>query len=185
VFNDAQVSSNLSGWDHARWARNLAAKILRRPEISTPPRPPGAESVPTPVQKSASFVPIAEKPGEHAAHAPRQPGAPVLQQAAKAPSEPVARRSETPTVELPLPVIAPEVIASEVTASEPVAETGGLDIAALSEFAQLIEPAPVEPDHAELKPAAASQSAADFAAELDALFAAADGAGIRHQPAAR
>ena len=33
VFNDANVSSNLSGWDHARWARNLAAKILSRPEI--------------------------------------------------------------------------------------------------------------------------------------------------------
>ena len=39
LFNDAQVSSNLSGWDHARWARNLAAKLLRQPAIATPPRP--------------------------------------------------------------------------------------------------------------------------------------------------
>ena len=28
VFNDAQLSSGLSGWDQARWARHLAAKIL-------------------------------------------------------------------------------------------------------------------------------------------------------------
>ncbi|MDR3389169.1 MAG: chemotaxis protein CheB [Rudaea sp.] len=172
VFNDAQVSSNLSGWDHARWARNLAAKILSRPEIATPPRPLGAESVPTPVQKSASGVPIAEKPGEQAAPLVAAPQAPP---AATAPSEQVIRRSEAPTVELPLPVIVPDV-----AAPEPVAETGGLDIAALSEFAQLIEPVPAEPEYAELKPSVvvpdASQGAADFAAELDALFAAADGA---------
>src|SRR5690242_7924554 len=64
VFNDASVSANLQGWDHARWARNLAAKILKRPEAATPPRPPGAEPVPTPVQTSASYVPVAEKPGD-------------------------------------------------------------------------------------------------------------------------
>ena len=31
VFNDADASAQLSGWDQARWARNLAAKILHRP----------------------------------------------------------------------------------------------------------------------------------------------------------
>jgi two-component system chemotaxis response regulator CheB/chemosensory pili system protein ChpB (putative protein-glutamate methylesterase) len=78
-----------------------------------------------------------------------------------------------------LPVVVPEVVAAEVVAPEPTVETGGLDIAALSEFAQLIEPVPEEPDHAELKPPAvapATQGAADFAAELDALFASADDA---------
>ncbi len=49
-----------SGWDQARWARNLAAKILRKPEIAVPPRPLGAESVPTPLQKLAANVTIAE-----------------------------------------------------------------------------------------------------------------------------
>jgi chemosensory pili system protein ChpB (putative protein-glutamate methylesterase) len=180
VFNDAQVSSNLSGWDHARWARNLAAKILSRPEISTPPRPPGAESVPTPVQKSASGVPVAEKPGEHAAQVVR-PGfvSPAPEPAPKAPSEQVTRRSEAPTVELPLPVVVPESVAPEVPEQELARETDGLDIAALSEFAQLIELAPSEPEHAELRPPVAapvSQGAADFAAELEALFAAADDA---------
>ncbi len=179
VFNDAQVSSNLSGWDHARWARNLAAKILSRPEISTPPRPPGAESVPTPVQKSASFVPIAEKPGEpgHAV-----PVAPVA-------VEQVPRRSEVPTMELPAVVpaahepepqppeplspelISPDPISLEAVSLEPVVEAHGLDVAALSEFAQLIESEPAEPEPVAAAPVSQSQGAADFAAELDALFA--------------
>jgi len=47
VFNDAQVSSSLSGWDQARWVRHLAAKILGA-DID-PPRPEGAEAIPAPV----------------------------------------------------------------------------------------------------------------------------------------
>ncbi len=52
VFNDAQVSSGLSGWDQARWARHLAAKILGDADID-PPRPEGAEAIPTPVPVAA------------------------------------------------------------------------------------------------------------------------------------
>jgi two-component system chemotaxis response regulator CheB/chemosensory pili system protein ChpB (putative protein-glutamate methylesterase) len=48
VFNDAQASSALSGWDQARWARHLAAKILGDFDID-PPRPEGAEAVPEPL----------------------------------------------------------------------------------------------------------------------------------------
>src|SRR5512144_81793 len=48
VFNDASASSSLSGWDQARWARHLAAKILGDADID-PPRPEGAEAVPAPV----------------------------------------------------------------------------------------------------------------------------------------
>lgn len=47
VFNDAQVSSGLSGWDQARWVRHLAAKILGDVDID-PPRPEGAEAIPAP-----------------------------------------------------------------------------------------------------------------------------------------
>jgi two-component system chemotaxis response regulator CheB/chemosensory pili system protein ChpB (putative protein-glutamate methylesterase) len=47
VFNDAQASSSLSGWDAARWARHLASKILADADID-PPRPEGAEAVPAP-----------------------------------------------------------------------------------------------------------------------------------------
>ncbi len=42
VFNEADVSSQLEGWDLARWARHLAAKITGR-DATIPPPPPGAE----------------------------------------------------------------------------------------------------------------------------------------------
>jgi len=81
VFNDAQVSSNLQGWDQARWARNLAAKLLHKPDMAEPPRPAGAQPVPTPAQTFEAHVPVAEKPGPAAAEARELP----------------------PTVEMPVP----------------------------------------------------------------------------------
>lgn len=57
VFNDAQVSSELSGWEQARWSRHLAAKIMGRPEVADPPRPAGAEAPPSPAQKIARGIP--------------------------------------------------------------------------------------------------------------------------------
>lgn len=57
VFNDAQVSSGLSGWEQARWSRHLAAKIMGRPEVADPPRPAGAEAPPSPTQKIARGIP--------------------------------------------------------------------------------------------------------------------------------
>lgn len=47
IFNEAQVSAQLSGWEQARWARHLAAKILGTSNAD-PPRPEGAQSVPEP-----------------------------------------------------------------------------------------------------------------------------------------
>jgi two-component system chemotaxis response regulator CheB/chemosensory pili system protein ChpB (putative protein-glutamate methylesterase) len=46
VFNDARASRALSGWDRARWARHLAAKVLAGGDID-PPRPPDALAVET------------------------------------------------------------------------------------------------------------------------------------------
>jgi two-component system chemotaxis response regulator CheB/chemosensory pili system protein ChpB (putative protein-glutamate methylesterase) len=162
VFNDAQVSSNLQGWDQARWVRHLGAKILRKPENIEPPRPPGAQAVPTPVQTSASFVPIAEKPGP----APAAPIAPP----------PVAAQlpaSERPTVKMPLP---PGLLAQTAPLEPPPQEAAAsVDVAELAEFAKLLDSA------AEAAPAPAATTTpapipelGDFAAELDALFAAAD-----------
>lgn len=46
VFNESEVSNALSGSDHARWVRHLAAKVLGA-DVD-PPRPAGAEAIPTP-----------------------------------------------------------------------------------------------------------------------------------------
>jgi two-component system chemotaxis response regulator CheB/chemosensory pili system protein ChpB (putative protein-glutamate methylesterase) len=48
VFNDASASRGLGGWDRARWARHLAAKVLVGVDVD-PPRPPGALPVEVPV----------------------------------------------------------------------------------------------------------------------------------------
>ncbi len=45
VFNEAESTSQLSGWDLARWARHLAAKVLGHGR-TVPPPPPGAEHLP-------------------------------------------------------------------------------------------------------------------------------------------
>jgi len=159
VFNDAQVSSNLQGWDQARWVRHLGSKILRKPEIVEPPRPPGAQAVPTPVQKSASGVPVAEKPGP-------APVAPV-------PVVDNVPASERPTVKMPLP---PELLAEPVPkAAPPQPASTGVDAAELAEFAKLLDTpaAAAAPEPASTTPAPIPELG-DFAAELDALFAAAD-----------
>ncbi len=169
VFNEANVTEALQGWDHARWARNLASKILSRPDVASPPRPPGAEAVPTPVQTSASFVPVADKPSDFVFDL--EPLLTPVPAPAPAPIEPPTLTnlkpvSERPTVEVPLP--------KEFQEAE--TESSGLDIAELGDFAgdesidlssppESITPPPQDQQH---------RADADFAAELDALFAAAD-----------
>jgi len=44
IFNEAEVSSSLEGWDLARWARHLAAKLLGHGD-TLPPPPPGAAAL--------------------------------------------------------------------------------------------------------------------------------------------
>jgi two-component system chemotaxis response regulator CheB/chemosensory pili system protein ChpB (putative protein-glutamate methylesterase) len=61
IFNEAQVSSQLSGWEQARWARHLAAKILGT-ENADPPRPAGAEPVPQRVRVAEVASPAVEEP---------------------------------------------------------------------------------------------------------------------------
>lgn len=177
VFNDAQVSSNLSGWDHARWARNLASKIIGRPDAATPPRPPGAEAVPTPVQKSASVVPVADKPGP-------LPGAPAATPPAPAPVR--AAVAERPTMEMPLPTEfreppkaepkpEPQIQSRPQPAQEKAGQPEELDIAALGDFVREFDAPVAEPAAPAAKAGVVQQGTdADFAAELDALFAAAD-----------
>jgi two-component system chemotaxis response regulator CheB/chemosensory pili system protein ChpB (putative protein-glutamate methylesterase) len=56
VFNDAQASRALDGWDRARWARHLAAKVLAVGDID-PPRPEPASAAPS--LDDAPQVPVA------------------------------------------------------------------------------------------------------------------------------
>lgn len=63
VFNDAQASRALAGWDRARWARHLAVKVLAEGDID-PPRPddaPGIEvaAAVQPPAPAAEAVPMA------------------------------------------------------------------------------------------------------------------------------
>ncbi|MDQ0011272.1 two-component system chemotaxis response regulator CheB/chemosensory pili system protein ChpB (putative protein-glutamate methylesterase) [Luteibacter jiangsuensis] len=44
VFNDADVSRKLEGWDRARWARHLAAKLVGEMSLD-PPRPEDARAI--------------------------------------------------------------------------------------------------------------------------------------------
>jgi two-component system chemotaxis response regulator CheB/chemosensory pili system protein ChpB (putative protein-glutamate methylesterase) len=53
VFNDAQASRALDGWDRARWARHLAVKVLAVGDID-PPRPEDAREI----QVTAPVAPV-------------------------------------------------------------------------------------------------------------------------------
>lgn len=57
IFNEAQVSLQLAGWEQARWARHLAAKVLGA-DHADPPRPADAE--PVPVRVPVAAVAVAE-----------------------------------------------------------------------------------------------------------------------------
>jgi two-component system chemotaxis response regulator CheB/chemosensory pili system protein ChpB (putative protein-glutamate methylesterase) len=49
VFNDAQASRSLEGWDRARWARHLAVKVMSAGDID-PPRPQDARVLDMPAE---------------------------------------------------------------------------------------------------------------------------------------
>jgi chemotaxis response regulator CheB len=60
VFNDAQASRRLDGWDRARWARHLAVKVMAQGDLD-PPRPQDAPVVPE--VAASEFAPaVAEVP---------------------------------------------------------------------------------------------------------------------------
>ena len=71
VFNDAQASRGLDGWDRARWARHLAVKALASNDID-PPRPDNARMVAAAPEPIAAPVdlPVEPEPIVVAAPAP-------------------------------------------------------------------------------------------------------------------
>ena len=61
VFNDAQASRSLAGWDRARWARHLAVKVLAAGDID-PPRPDDARGVEAPASIEPQPAPVSAAP---------------------------------------------------------------------------------------------------------------------------
>lgn len=59
IFNDGAASSGLGGWDQARWARHLAAKIKGELD-SHPPRPENAPSIPMPQKRAVAPAVVAQ-----------------------------------------------------------------------------------------------------------------------------
>ena len=60
VFNDADASRNLEGWDRARWARHLAAKLVGANPMD-PPRPEDARAIEPRVEAIAGVAAPAEE----------------------------------------------------------------------------------------------------------------------------
>ena len=94
VFNEGEVSSQLTGWDLARWARHLAAKVLgvrntlpplptgaeRLPELSVLPEP-GRPLSPSQQQDHLRFDDFAEEALGHSDEVPSSPRLDLAQQA--------------------------------------------------------------------------------------------------------
>ncbi|MHA6204441.1 chemotaxis protein CheB [Dyella soli] len=57
VFNDAQASRRLDGWDRARWARHLAVKVMAQGDLD-PPRPQDAPQVPVVEEAELAATPV-------------------------------------------------------------------------------------------------------------------------------
>ena len=92
VFNDAQASRALVGWDRARWARHLAVKVLAAGDID-PPRPEDARRVETPV----AAQPVEVHPAEVAAMDADAPA--EIADTATAKAEDVVEHASTPVVD--------------------------------------------------------------------------------------
>ena len=64
VFNDAQASRALVGWDRARWARHLAVKVLAMGDID-PPRPEDAREIQPPAAVPQLSEPVSADANEN------------------------------------------------------------------------------------------------------------------------
>lgn len=156
VINDSEMSAKLEGFDLARFARHLAAKILHRPDIILPPRPPGAVAPPTAQQHWAERVPEADIPG---APPPARLGtppapAPIVQAAASiapaaGPGSAKVELGETDSLDAQLAQALQSLEASSRNMHSPIEEVPDLDaLLASSPHAEEVAP-PVAP-----KPAA-------------------------------
>ncbi|GGA34813.1 chemotaxis protein CheB [Dyella nitratireducens] len=108
VFNDAQASRGLDGWDRARWARHLAAKTLNI-DIIDPPRPENAQPVVPP-----PAAPIQPEPQAEPAVLVEPEPAPAPALAAELEPEPALAWQPEPELES-VPAPEPDVVAPAQT----------------------------------------------------------------------
>ncbi len=75
IFDDAEISRKLTGWDRARWARHLAAKLVGGTDVD-PPRPADARGVESAAGAQAAAEAIA--PAQDVAAAVDQPASAAI-----------------------------------------------------------------------------------------------------------
>ena len=166
VFNDAEASRRLSGWDQARWARHLAAKILGSADVD-PPRPAGARAVDVPVTAATpSPVAAVDRPMPVSAVMPPQVEAEQAPGDSDALDQPIAPPPLPPAESADRGTAAPGAQAQPSAA--PAAEfISDADLAALFELL----PAPAEPAVVAVSPAAPLADPAALDDEIAALLA--------------
>ncbi|MFC4762439.1 chemotaxis protein CheB [Dyella koreensis] len=150
VFNDAQASRKLDGWDRARWARHLAVKVLAEGDID-PPRPLDAPAFEPPIHDP---LPVHEPAPAHASvgvHPRIESGAGSVRE--------IPTEHDAAALGRPQGGLLQEV--------EPIAPLAALDA---------VEPEPtvevlLSPVHGD-----AAEESETLAAELEALLAADEGA---------
>lgn len=158
VFNDAQASRALSGWDRARWARHLAVKVLAMGDID-PPRPEDAREVQVAPALVAAVAPVVtETLGRDAVDEPATFATPAEDDLAA----PIAQDAATPVTADEPPPDLPADEPLQTAASEDDAPGAAFDAHAGIPFDDEIEPA--------ADPGITAESD-DLAAELEALLA--------------
>jgi len=158
VFNDAQASRALSGWDRARWARHLAVKVLAMGDID-PPRPEDAREVQVAPAVVAAVAPVVtETLGRDAVDEPATFATPAEDDLAA----PIAQDAATPVTADEPPPDLPADEPLQTAASEDDAPGAAFDAHAGIPFDDEIEPA--------ADPGITAESD-DLAAELEALLA--------------
>ena len=168
MYDDAEVTRQLDGWDLARWARHLAAKLVGGDVL--PPAPGDADLLPE-LDLSAM------EPGAPPTPAQEMAGARLEDYAAESidlsewvPTEP--RLSDEPA--------AAPVVADEVAADEPAIELD-IDLASLEQALAAVQPAPEAP-----APPVADEAVEELLLDIDLSSLPEEGARmvVAHEPEA-
>lgn len=170
VFNDAQASRALDGWDRARWARHLAVKVLAAGDID-PPRPEHAREI-----QVAAAAPVAPAPAENFARDAIDEPAATLSPDDDEVAAPIVEDAPAPVAAIePTELPAEEPAMAEVADGEAFgADPGIIDAAALQvDDIEVAADASLSAESDELAAALEMEMAADAgaSAETDELAA--------------